>query len=46
MLNPWTSFRSEKIVLCRVDEGIELCKTVLCEKMVKSLEEPFILSED
>lgn len=44
VLNPWTDYAEEKLVLCKVSDGIEkakeLCEVVLREKMLSALHEP------
>lgn len=41
VLNPWTEYREEKLVLCRVNEGLTKAKqtamSVLVRKLYKAL---------
>lgn len=38
ILNPWTGYRQEKLVLCKVDEGIELAKERAKKYLAEQLE--------
>jgi hypothetical protein len=41
MCLPYTSYREEKLVLCRMDEGIEKAKEIAKRELLKRIEEAF-----